>query len=183
MVTEAFPELVAEQRILDLRDSLLRTLCRLPSVGKTRPTPVVWTNGCFDILHHGHVRYLQEIKRRIPGSILIVGVNSDKAVQALKGPHRPVLKFQCRSGIIASIKGVDLVIEIGMDAMEALKTLKPDIYAKGGDYSIDTINQVERRFVEGYGGAILLIQSEMENMSSSKIIRAMQGRENPISST
>ena len=182
MVTEAFPELVAEQRILDLRDSLLRTLCRLPSVGKTKPTPMVWTNGCFDILHHGHVRYLQEIKRRIPDSILVVGVNSDEAVQELKGPLRPVMRFSCRAGIIASIKGVDLVVEIGMDATEGLETLRPDIYVKGGDYSIDTINQVERRFVEGYGGKVLLIPSDMD-MSSSKIIRAMQGRENPISST
>ena len=177
MVTEAFPELVAEQRILDLRDSLLRTLCRLPSVSKTRPTPVVWTNGCLDILHHGHVRYLQEIKRRIPDSILIVGVNSDFSVRELKGPLRPVLQFPCRAGIIASIKGVDLVVEIGMDAMEALETLRPDIYVKGGDYSIDTINQAERRFVEGYGGEVLLIPSDMENMSSSKIIRTMRGRE------
>ncbi|HQO36047.1 MAG TPA: adenylyltransferase/cytidyltransferase family protein, partial [bacterium] len=162
MVAEVFPELVAEQRILDLGDSLLLTLCQLPGIGKRRNTPVVWTNGCFDILHHGHVRYLQEIKRRIPNSVLVVGVNSDEAVRMLKGPDRPVLKFPCRSGIIASVKGVDLVVEIGKDAMKALEILKPDVYAKGGDYSIDTINQTERRFVEGYGGTILLIPSDLE---------------------
>jgi D-glycero-beta-D-manno-heptose 1-phosphate adenylyltransferase len=117
---------------------------------------LVVTNGCFDLLHAGHVTYLEAARNQ--GDALLVGVNSDAAVRGLKGPGRPVNSESDRALVIAALQSVDGVfIFHERDAVEFLKTVGPDIYVKGGDYTIDTINQDERRFIEQVGGKIVLL--------------------------
>lgn len=129
---------------------------------------VVWTNGCFDILHVGHVTYLLKAARE--GDVLVVGLNSDASIRALKGPHRPVVPEADRALVLSSLECVDYVTIFDDESPAALLDfLKPDVYAKGGDYTIDTINQTERRIVEEYGGAIALIAG-VEGQSTTAII-------------
>lgn len=114
------------------------------------------TNGCFDILHLGHVTYLQEA--RAQGDALLVGVTSDANVGKLKGPGRPVNNENDRAAVLAaleSVSGVYLFPEL--DARCFLEFVHPDIYVKGGDYTIDTINQDERRLLERLGVKIVLL--------------------------
>jgi len=130
---------------------------------------LVWTNGCFDILHQGHVDYLKKAKQA--GDYLIVGLNSDESVRKFKGPNRPVQKEEARAEIISALQFVDYVVIFQEQSPKKyLEILKPDVYAKGGDYNIDTINQEERKIIENYGGEIILIPSSDNNMSTTKII-------------
>jgi D-glycero-beta-D-manno-heptose 1-phosphate adenylyltransferase len=117
---------------------------------------LVITNGCFDLLHAGHVTYLEAARNE--GDALLVGVNSDESVRALKGPGRPINSETDRALVIAALQSVDGVfIFREQNAVEFLKTVEPEIYVKGGDYTLDTINQEERRFVENSGGKIVLL--------------------------
>jgi rfaE bifunctional protein nucleotidyltransferase chain/domain len=117
---------------------------------------LVVTNGCFDLLHRGHVVYLEGA--RALGDALLVGVNSDASVRGLKGPDRPVNSEADRAAVLAALQSVDGVcIFTDPTAMRFLSTVKPDIYAKGGDYTIDTINQDERRLIEGQGGKVAIL--------------------------
>lgn len=115
---------------------------------------VVFTNGCFDILHRGHVEYLQEAKRF--GDILIVGVNSDDSVTRLKGPARPLMPADDRAFIIASLFFVDYVSVFDEDTpYELIRSVQPDLLVKGGDYDINDI--VGKDIVEARGGRVLTI--------------------------
>ena len=117
---------------------------------------LVVTNGCFDLLHRGHVTYLEAA--RDLGDALLVGVNSDASVRELKGPERPVNNESDRAFVLAALQCVDGVcVFTDKTAMRFLATVKPDIYAKGGDYTIDTINQEERRLIEGIGGKVAIL--------------------------
>jgi rfaE bifunctional protein nucleotidyltransferase chain/domain len=117
---------------------------------------LVVTNGCFDLLHAGHVTYLEAARNQ--GDALLVGVNSDDAVRGLKGPGRPVNSEADRALVLAALQSVDGVFVFReKDAVEFLKRVQPDIYAKGGDYTVDTINQDERRLIEASGGKVVLI--------------------------
>jgi len=117
---------------------------------------LVVTNGCFDILHLGHVTYL-EIARNL-GDALLVGLNSDAAVRQLKGEGRPVNHEQDRAGVLAALESVDAICLFGdKSAARFLSVAKPDIYVKGGDYTLETLNQEERRIVETAGGRIVII--------------------------
>ena len=117
---------------------------------------LVVTNGCFDLLHRGHVTYL-ECARNL-GDALLIGLNADASVQELKGPHRPVNSEDDRAAVVASLESVSGVCIFRERTAERLLTLvRPDIYAKGGDYTIDTINQEERRLVEGLGGKVVVL--------------------------
>lgn len=128
----------------------------------------VWTNGCYDILHAGHVLYLQ--KARSLGDLLIVGLNSDASVRLSKGPNRPIINEQERAIVLSALSCVDhLVLFNDESPIEMIRDLEPDIYAKGGDYTIDTINQPERRVVEAYGGGIALLPG-VEGMSTTAVI-------------
>jgi D-glycero-beta-D-manno-heptose 1-phosphate adenylyltransferase len=114
---------------------------------------LVVTNGCFDLLHRGHVTYLESA--RALGDALLVGVNSDASVSELKGPHRPVNCEEDRAAVLAALQSVDGVyVFTDRTALRFLSTVEPDIYVKGGDYTIDTINQEERRLVEKLGGKV-----------------------------
>lgn len=117
---------------------------------------VVFTNGCFDLIHAGHVRYLEQA--RAIGDKLVVAINDDASVRALKGESRPIQPVTDRAMIIAALASVDMVVvfhEFNTDNL--LLELRPNVMAKGGDYTIDTIVQSERRLVEGYGGEVAIV--------------------------
>jgi rfaE bifunctional protein nucleotidyltransferase chain/domain len=117
---------------------------------------VVVTNGCFDLLHAGHVSYLESA--RAEGDLLLLGLNGDDSVRQLKGPSRPVVPEADRARVLAALGCVDAVcIFPEMRAIRFLEVAQPDVYVKGGDYTIDTINQDERRAVESHGGRIVFI--------------------------
>lgn len=133
---------------------------------------VVFTNGCFDIIHVGHVSYLYEAKNL--GSKLVVALNSDESVRRLKGDGRPVVSESERASIIASLECVDAVSIFGEDTpLTLIETIKPDVVAKGGDYDEDEI--VGHRAVKEWGGEVASL-SYVEGISSSKIIEQLQGK-------
>jgi rfaE bifunctional protein nucleotidyltransferase chain/domain len=117
---------------------------------------LVVTNGCFDLLHLGHVTYLESARNQ--GDPLLIGMNSDQAVRELKGPDRPVNEEGDRAAVLAALESVDGVcIFQERTATRFLAMAKPDVYVKGGDYTLETLNQDERRAVEQAGGRIVLI--------------------------
>jgi len=130
---------------------------------------VVWTNGCYDLMHAGHIIYLE--KARAVGDLLVVGLNSDKSVQLSKGKARPIVPQELRARVLSALSCVDYVVLFeDMSPYAIIEYLQPDIYAKGGDYTIDTIDQDERRLVEGYGGDIALFPG-VEGMSTTVLIQ------------
>jgi rfaE bifunctional protein nucleotidyltransferase chain/domain len=117
---------------------------------------LVVTNGCFDLLHAGHITYLETARNH--GDLLLVGVNGDEAVGQLKGPGRPVNPESDRAAVLSALESVDAVcIFPERTATRFLEVAQPDIYVKGGDYTVETLNQDERRTVEQAGGRIVLI--------------------------
>ena len=114
---------------------------------------VVLANGCFDLIHVGHIRYLKEAKNQ--GDILIVALNSDASVRRLKGPGRPILPEAERVAIVGAMASVDYVTLFSEDTVEhVLLALRPHVHAKGSDYSTDTVP--EKDTVRGYGGRIAI---------------------------
>jgi D-beta-D-heptose 7-phosphate kinase/D-beta-D-heptose 1-phosphate adenosyltransferase len=150
---------------LKTQEELQQAVARLKRQGRR----VVWTNGCFDILHAGHITYLQ--RAAALGDVLVVGLNSDASVRAVKGPDRPVVSETERALLLSALECVDL-ITIFSDAtpLALLQEIQPDVYAKGGDYTLDTIVQEERRAVESYGGRIEIIPG-VAGRSTTGIIR------------
>lgn len=129
--------------------------------------PLVFTNGCFDILHVGHVRYLNAAKQL--GKTLVVGLNSDLSVRQLKGERRPIVPEAQRAEVIAALKSVDAVVIFGeTTAIATIKAIAPDIYVKGGDYTPETLPEAPT--VLAYGGRIELIQVEIPT-STSEIVQ------------
>jgi D-glycero-beta-D-manno-heptose 1-phosphate adenylyltransferase len=132
--------------------------------------PLVFTNGCFDLIHVGHVRYLRSAKSL--GKTLVVGLNSDRSVQQLKGLSRPIVPEDQRAEVMAALKPVDAVIIFPEPtAIEMIEAISPDIYAKGGDYSIETLPEAST--VNRYGGKIVLIQIEVPS-STTKIVQRIK---------
>lgn len=130
---------------------------------------VVFTNGCFDLIHAGHVDYLTKAKEM--GDVLIVGMNSDDSVRRIKGDKRPILLEQERAFIISNIKAVDYVVLFEEDTpAKIIGTLIPDVLVKGADWSIDNI--VGRDVVEAAGGEVKTIKF-VNNQSTSKIIKSI----------
>jgi rfaE bifunctional protein nucleotidyltransferase chain/domain len=117
---------------------------------------VVWTNGCFDLFHAGHVRSLEAA--RALGGALVVGLNADESVRRLKGPRRPYCPQEDRVAVLAALGCVDRVVIFSGDrCVPELEALAPDIYAKGEDYTLETIDAEERAAVEGGGGRVVLL--------------------------
>lgn len=117
---------------------------------------LVVTNGCFDLLHLGHVTYLETARNE--GDALLIGLNSDESTRKLKGAGRPVNEEQDRAAVLAALESVDGVcIFTEQTAIHFLSVAQPDIYAKGGDYTLDTLNQEERRLIERTEGRIAII--------------------------
>ena len=133
---------------------------------------LVVTNGCFDLLHVGHVHYLEEARNL--GDALLIGVNGDESVRQLKGPERPLNTESDRSRVLAALGCVDgVVIFPEVRADRFLAQSSPDIYVKGGDYTLETINQDERRAVEGGGGHIAFLKF-VEGKSTTGLIAKIQ---------
>jgi rfaE bifunctional protein nucleotidyltransferase chain/domain len=137
--------------------------------------PVVFTNGCFDLIHAGHVRYLREAKTL--GKTLVVGLNSDRSVSGIKPPQpgfpaRPIIPQAERAEVLASLKPVDAVVIFDQPtATEIIQALQPDIYVKGGDYSVDTLPEAPTVFA--YGGEIKLVQIEIPSSTSGIVERIL----------
>lgn len=149
-------------------DELKEIVARFKAEGKR----VVWTNGCFDIIHIGHIIYLQ--RAAAEGDVLIVGLNSDASVRKNKGPERPIVPENERALVLAALESVDYIILFDdLTTVPILQVLKPDVYAKGGDYTIETIVQEERRVVEGYGGRIAIIPG-VEGYSTTNLIARLR---------
>ena len=133
---------------------------------------IVFTNGCFDILHVGHIRYLAEAKKR--GDILVVGLNSDNSVRSLKGASRPLISEKARAEVLASLEMIDYIsIFNESTANKMIAVLKPDIYVKGGDYQMGKLP--ETKTVTGYGGKIELIPV-IKGASTTGIIKEIVRR-------
>ena len=127
---------------------------------------IVFTNGCFDLLHIGHVRYLEQA--RSLGDLLIVGINTDASVQKLKGPTRPIQNENDRAEILAALKSVDHTILFGEETpIDLIKQIKPDLLVKGGDWKIEQI--VGSDFVMSYGGQVKSLQF-IDGRSTTSII-------------
>lgn len=128
---------------------------------------VVFTNGCFDILHRGHVTYLNEA--RALGDVLVIGLNSDKSVSKLKGPSRPLNSEEDRKFVLENLKSVDCVQIFTEDTpVELLKIIKPQIYVKGGDYKVEDLP--EAPVVNSYGGEVKLL-SFVKGFSTTNVIK------------
>jgi D-beta-D-heptose 7-phosphate kinase/D-beta-D-heptose 1-phosphate adenosyltransferase len=145
------------------RNDLAQVRRRLKAEGKR----VVFTNGCFDILHRGHVDYLTKAKAQ--GDVLIVGLNTDSSVQRLKGPDRPVVEEGDRAVVLAALSVVDYVCLFDEDTpYELIRALVPDVLVKGADWSVNDI--VGKDVVEAAGGSVHTIEF-LPNRSTSKIIQ------------
>jgi rfaE bifunctional protein nucleotidyltransferase chain/domain len=133
---------------------------------------LVVTNGCFDLLHVGHVTYLEAARNL--GEALLVGLNGDSSVQALKGQGRPLNREADRAMVLAALEAVDGVsIFPEVTATEFLRLAAPDLYVKGGDYTLDSLNQDERRAVESAGGRIVLMPM-VPGKSTTALVHRMQ---------
>ncbi|UCE08800.1 MAG: D-glycero-beta-D-manno-heptose 1-phosphate adenylyltransferase [bacterium] len=146
----------------------LEQLTNIVDQARSNGKKIAWTNGCFDIIHAGHVDYLEKSKSY--GGLLIIGMNSDESVKMLKGELRPIFSEMNRAKVLCSIVYVDYVVIFSeRSPIKMIELLKPDYYIKGGDYTIDTIDQAERKVVESYGGEIVLLPM-VKGVSSSIIV-------------
>jgi D-beta-D-heptose 7-phosphate kinase/D-beta-D-heptose 1-phosphate adenosyltransferase len=131
---------------------------------------IVFTNGCFDILHKGHVAYLQSAKSM--GDILIVGMNTDASVKRLKGEERPINTLEDRAFVLSALKSVDYVVPFDEDnPLTLIQSIKPDVLVKGGDYTMETI--IGAKEVLAHGGRVEIIPF-VEGKSTSSIIDAIR---------
>jgi rfaE bifunctional protein nucleotidyltransferase chain/domain len=140
---------------------------------RQRGVAVAVTNGCFDILHRGHVHYLE--RARALAGALVVGVNGDESVRRLKGPGRPLNSAEDRLAVLAALEAVDAVVCFEEeDALALLRALEPDVYVKGGDYTLNTVNQEERRLLEALGSCIRFVPA-VAGRSTSGLVRRIAG--------
>jgi rfaE bifunctional protein nucleotidyltransferase chain/domain len=148
----------------------------LPALGESHRAAgrvVVWTNGCFDLLHAGHARSLRAA--RSLGDVLVVGVNSDESVRRLKGPGRPVLPAAERAELVAALRCVDHAVVFDEDTPEAcLRRLKPAVHCKGADYAPPHGKPIpEAPLVESYGGRVVFLPL-VEGLSTTELVRRVQ---------
>ena len=161
---------MSERKILS-RDELRKRVNQWRRAGER----IVLANGNFDLLHVGHVRYLRGAKEL--GGRLIVAINSDESVRALKGPGRPVIRAKERAEIVAALADVDAVIIFPeLDVRALIREIRPDIQAKGTDYTVDSVP--ERDAVAEYGGRVAIV-GDAKNHSSSEILRTRPAPRQP----
>jgi D-beta-D-heptose 7-phosphate kinase/D-beta-D-heptose 1-phosphate adenosyltransferase len=150
------------------RKELLRIIKHLKAKGKR----IIFTNGCFDLLHVGHIRYLEEA--RALGDVLIVGVNSDSSVRKLKGSKRPVLPEEERAEILSGLGCVDYItIFDEIDPLKLITSLQPNVLAKGGDWTKE--QTVGKKVVERSGGEVVIIPF-VQGASTSNLIKTILKR-------
>ena len=148
-------------KIVEL-EQLPSRVAQLRSAGKK----LVATNGCFDLLHVGHVRYLQTARGL--GDALVVGINSDESTRQLKGDERPINNENDRAEVVAALASVDLVTVFNdVRAVRFLELAAPDVYAKGGDYTVDTLDQSERELLKRIGAEIRIIPFQPGHSTSA----------------
>ena len=144
-----------------------RVCVRLKKSGKR----IVFTNGCFDLLHYGHVKYLEDAKGL--GEALIVALNSDASVRRIKGRHRPIVDEKSRAMVIAGLESVDYAVIFGEDTpINAIKLIRPDILVKGADWEKSDI--VGADFVLSYGGKVKRVKF-IKNQSTTNLIKKIAG--------
>jgi len=137
---------------------------------RERGKKIVFTNGCFDILHVGHTRYLKEAKKQ--GDILVLGLNSDESVRSLKGEKRPLMPENERADVVASLESVDYVtIFHELTPLELIEYLKPDVLVKGGDWQEKDV--VGRQSAATWGGRVVIIP-EIKGSSTTNIIEKVK---------
>lgn len=167
-VTEQQDRLKLLVDLIDNWEANHMSLYELAQWRKDHPCTLVATNGCFDVLHIGHIRFLK--KARMMGTLLVVGLNSDESVRQLKGDSHPVFNQLERSEMLRSLIWVDKVFIFNEKrATKFLRALKPDIWAKGGDYTLETLDLREKQAVLDNGGQILIIPIQSD-WSSSKVL-------------
>ena len=165
MTTSSSATIDAASRILD-RESLVAQIESAKNEGQT----IVFTNGCFDVLHAGHIRYL--LGARELGNILVVAINSDAQVRRLKGVGRPILPEHDRAALVASIEAVDFVTIFDEPTVEQLLlVLRPDVHAKGTDYTEETVP--ERDVVRSFGGRVAIV-GDPKNHSTSEMLKRLK---------
>ena len=149
----------------------LRTLEELPDLLAQRQ--VVLANGCFDILHVGHVRYLEGASHL--GDVLVVAINDDESVGRLKGPNRPIMTLEERVFLVAALAAVDYVVPFGgTDVSEVIRALRPAIHAKGTDYTEDTVP--ERELVRAMGGEVRIVGDPKDHSTKDVLSRILLWR-------
>jgi D-glycero-beta-D-manno-heptose 1-phosphate adenylyltransferase len=147
---------------------LIEAVARDRKAGRT----FAFANGCFDLLHVGHVRYLQGAAAE--ADRLIVAINDDASVAALKGAGRPILTARDRAEIVSAVRGVDYVVVFGDATVERLlNLLRPDVHCKGTDYTVDTVP--ERAVVRAYGGRIAIVGDAKAHSTRDIISRLARG--------
>lgn len=144
------------------REQLVTVCARLRREGKR----IVFTNGCFDLLHLGHVDYLKKAKSL--GNVLVVGLNDDASVRRLKGPPRPIMPQADRAAVVAALASVDYTCLFAEDTpLELITAVQPDVLVKGADWTVDAV--VGKELVEGRGGTVKTIEF-LPNRSTTGII-------------
>lgn len=155
--------------ILD-ETKLMETIERVRRDGKT----VAFANGCFDVLHVGHIRYLQDAAKQ--ADVLIVGVNGDESVRTLKGQGRPVMNERERAELISAIRGVSYVTIFHESSPgRLLGALKPDVHCKGTDYTPDSVPEAD--VVRSYGGRVVIVGDPKEHSTTEILQRMRRGSE------
>jgi rfaE bifunctional protein nucleotidyltransferase chain/domain len=145
-----------------------RELVRLVEADRAAGRAIALANGCFDVLHVGHVRYLQGARRE--ADRLVVAVNSDASERRLKGSSRPILDEATRAELVAAIEGVDYVVIFSDDTVERLlRLVTPDVHCKGTDYTVDTVP--ERAVVREYGGRIAIVGDPKDHSTRDLLSR------------
>jgi D-glycero-beta-D-manno-heptose 1-phosphate adenylyltransferase len=156
------------EQILTL-DEVVERIKKERQGGKT----VVLANGCFDLLHVGHIRYLAAAKEL--GDILVVGINSDRQARALKGDGRPFMPESERAELVAAIRDVDVVTVFDEPTVEGLiRAIRPDVHAKGTDYTADSVP--EREIVRECGGSVAIVGDPKDHSSTELISRTWRGK-------
>ena len=137
---------------------------------------VVFTNGCFDVVHRGHTTYLRQA--RDLGDLLVVALNDDDSVRRLKGPERPINPAEDRAGVLAALACVDLVTVFATDTpIPLIERLRPEVYVKGGDYSPEMLRETE--VVRGYGGEVVMVDYVPEHSTSAVVRRIREAAQRP----
>ena len=165
---EIIQEATGSPKIME-RSHLARVVEELRREGRS----IVFTNGCFDLLHVGHIRYLRAAREL--GDVLVVGLNTDESVRRLKGDGRPLISEMQRAELLAAMEAVDYVVLFHEDTPhELISLLRPDVYVKGGDYSVETLP--ETPLVRSYGGKVVTTPLFGEGISTTSILERIAGQ-------
>ncbi len=157
-MVDALHRIIPENKLYSLAKNL-----------RAKDQTIIWTNGCFDLMHAGHVRYLENAREL--GDVLLVGVNSDISINILKKKHRPFVDQQYRAMLVAALRPVDYVcIFDDPSPARILQRVKPEVFVKGDDYTLLSMDQTERKIIEDYGGKIVFVPG-IAGFSTTTLVR------------